>query len=152
VRNYCQPLRLVLWWGSFLFASLFSAQSGLRLWYDEPAAYFEETLMLGNGKMGAAVFGGTGIDSIYLNDITLWSGEPVNPRMNPEAHLVIPLIREALKAENFPLADSLQRRVQGAFSQSYAPLGTLRFHFYHQDSITNYNRELDISQAVSTVT
>lgn len=152
MRNSCHTFRLALWSGSFLFASLVGAQSGLRLWYDEPAAYFEETLMLGNGKMGASVFGGIEIDSIYLNDITLWSGEPVNPRMNPEAHLVIPLIREALKAGNYPLADSLQHRVQGAFSQSYAPLGTLKFHFYNQDSITNYNRDLDISQAVSTVT
>ena len=62
------------------------AQSDHILWYDHPATYFEESLVLGNGKMGACVFGGVSSDKIYLNDATLWSGEPVNPDMNPEAH------------------------------------------------------------------
>ena len=66
------------------------------LWYDKPATYFEESLVLGNGKMGASVFGGVESDKIYLNDITLWSGEPVDPYMNPEAYKYVPEIREAL--------------------------------------------------------
>ena len=57
----------------------------LKLWYTKPAEYFEEALVLGNGKQGATVFGGTKTDKIFLNDITLWSGEPMNTRMNPEA-------------------------------------------------------------------
>ena len=55
----------------------------LKLWYDSPAKYFEEALVLGNGQHGATVFGGISIDKIYLNDAKLWSGEPVNANMNP---------------------------------------------------------------------
>jgi alpha-L-fucosidase 2 len=128
------------------------AQSDNKLWYSKPAEYFEETLVLGNGKMGASVFGGVTSDQIYLNDITLWSGEPVNANMNPEAYKHIPAIREALKNEDYKLADQLQRKVQGSFSQSYAPLGTLFLKFRNEGEAKNYRRELDISNAVSTVT
>ncbi|MEN9381386.1 MAG: hypothetical protein RI940_267, partial [Bacteroidota bacterium] len=64
-------------------AVMASIQSPLKLWYDNPATYFEESLVLGNGMQGATVFGGIGTDKIYLNDLTLWSGEPVNANMNP---------------------------------------------------------------------
>ncbi|MFZ9146885.1 MAG: glycoside hydrolase N-terminal domain-containing protein, partial [Sediminibacterium sp.] len=57
-------------------AAIASIQSPLKLWYDNPATYFEESLVLGNGMQGATVFGGIGTDKIYLNDLTLWSGEP----------------------------------------------------------------------------
>ncbi len=53
------------------------AQPTNTLWYDKPARYFEESLVLGNGKTGASVFGGVSSDKIYLNDATLWSGGPV---------------------------------------------------------------------------
>lgn len=128
-----------------------NAQSDKKLWYDRPGEYFEETLVLGNGKVGASVFGGVSDDQIYLNDATLWSGEPVNANNNPDAHKYIPLIREALAAKNYPLADSLNRYVQGAFSQSYMPLGTLHLRFSGQETYSNYHRELDISKAVSNV-
>ncbi len=128
------------------------AQSDHKLWYSKPAEYFEETLVLGNGKMGASVFGGVASDKIFLNDITLWSGEPVNANMNPEAYKHIPAIREALKNEDYKLADQLQRKVQGSFSQSYAPLGTLFMNFRNEAEAKNYRRELDISNAFSTVT
>ena len=49
------------------------AQSNNTLWYNRPAEYFEEALVLGNGKTGATVFGGVQYDQIYLNDATLWS-------------------------------------------------------------------------------
>ena len=55
-------------------------QAPLKLWYDVPAQYFEESLVLGNGQQGATVFGGISTDKIYLNDLTLWSGEPVNAK------------------------------------------------------------------------
>jgi alpha-L-fucosidase 2 len=127
------------------------SQSCNTLWYNQPARYFEESLVLGNGKMGASVFGGVNSDKIYLNDITLWSGEPVNPDMNPEAYKNIPAIREALKNEDYQLADQLNRKVQGKFSESYAPLGTLYFNFKHSGIPQKYYRELNIENAVSKV-
>ncbi|MDQ8179562.1 glycoside hydrolase family 95 protein [Pelagicoccus sp. SDUM812005] len=128
-----------------------NAQSTTKLWYDEPAEYFEESLVLGNGKMGASVFGGVESDQIYLNDATLWSGEPVDPYMSPEAYEAIPEIREALANENYELGDKLNKKLQGKFTESFAPLGTLYLNFEHEGKAENYYRELDISRAISKV-
>jgi len=130
---------------------LCQAQSINTLWYSKPAQYFEESLVLGNGKMGASVFGGVQSDQIYLNDATLWSGGPVNANMNPEAYKNVPAIREALKNEDYKLADELQKKLQGKFSESYAPLGTLFLEFKHNGEPQNYYRELNISEAISKV-
>lgn len=128
------------------------AQSSTVLWFDKPATYFEESLVLGNGKLGASVFGGVESDRIYLNDATLWSGEPVDPNMNPDAHSYIPKVREALEKEDYQLADQLNRKIQGKFTESFAPLGTMFINFEHQGAIENYYRELDISKAISKAT
>ncbi|MET3028437.1 glycoside hydrolase family 95 protein [Flavobacterium sp. UW10123] len=128
-----------------------SAQSKNVLWYKQPAEFFEETLVLGNGKMGATVFGGANSDKIYLNDITLWSGEPVNANMSPEAYKNIPAIREALNKEDYKLAEELNKKVQGKNSESYAPLGTLEINNSEKGKAVNYHRELDLSNAISKV-
>jgi alpha-L-fucosidase 2 len=120
----------------FLFISVFALgqknslkQAPMKLWYYKPANYFEEALVLGNGRIGATVFGGTSTDKIFLNDITLWSGEPMDPYMNKDAYKHLPAVREALNQENYRLADSLVKKLQGKFSESYAPLGTLYLDF-----------------------
>lgn len=133
------------------FCTNMTAQSSHVLWYNQPAEFFEESLVLGNGKMGATVFGGANSDKIYLNDITLWSGEPVNANMNPEAYKNIPAIREALKNENYKLAEELNKKIQGKNSESYAPLGTLEINNSEKGKAVNYRRELDISNAISKV-
>ena len=130
---------------------LCQSQSTNTLWYKQPAQYFEESLVLGNGKVGASVFGGVASDQIYLNDITLWSGEPIDANMNPEAYKNLPAIRQALKNEDYKLADQLQHKLQGKFSESYAPLGTLFLEFDQKGEPLNYRRELNISEAVSKV-
>ena len=127
------------------------AQSDNTLWYHQPARYFEESLVLGNGRMGASVFGGVGSDKIYLNDATLWSGEPVNANMNPDAYKILPLLRKALNNENYPLADTLNRKLQGKYSESYEPLGTLYINFHNNGSPKEYYRELNIANAISKV-
>jgi len=123
----------------------------LKLWYDSPAKYFEEALVLGNGQHGATVFGGISIDKIYLNDATLWSGEPVNANMNPNAYKHLPDVREALEDNNYKKAQTLIKKLQGKFSESYAPLGTLLLTFNNDPFISNYYRELDIHDAVAAV-
>lgn len=104
--------------GSFFLFTLFSiltlsAQSPESIWFDKPADFFEEALMLGNGKAGATVFGKTDTEVIYLNDATLWSGEPVDAYVNPEANKHLPEIRKALENEDYALADKLNRKMQG---------------------------------------
>jgi alpha-L-fucosidase 2 len=127
------------------------AQSGNILWYNQPARYFEESLVLGNGKMGASVFGGVSSDKIYLNDATLWSGGPVDANMNPEAYKNLSAVREALKKDDYKLADQLQCKLQGKYSESFSPLGTLFIDFKHTAAPKDYYRELNIGDAVSKV-
>ncbi|WP_281231504.1 glycoside hydrolase family 95 protein [Flavobacterium gelatinilyticum] len=148
--NNIKKTIFILLFASFCIKT--TAQSGHVLWYKQPAEFFEESLVLGNGKMGATVFGGINSDKIHLNDITLWSGEPVNANMNPEAYKNIPAIREALQNENYKLAEELNKKVQGKNSEKYAPLGTLEINNSEKGKATNYYRELDISNATSKVT
>ncbi len=123
-------------------------QAPMKLWYDREAQYFEESLPIGNGKLGALVYGGTEDDLIYLNDITFWTGKPVDRNLDKDAHQWIPKIREALFNEDYRLADSLQRYVQGPNSQFYQPLGTLHIYDRNVGDVTDYRRELDIDSAL----
>ena len=132
-------------------AALHGQASDHLLRFDRPAAYFEESLVLGNGRQGASVFGGVGTDTIYLNDLTLWAGEPVNPDANPDAYRHLPAVREALAREDYRAADSLQRKLQGDFTQSYAPLGTLLLDYDGAATYTDYRRTLDLSDATAAV-
>ena len=126
-------------------------QPPLKLWYNKPASAFEEAIVLGNGKAGATVYGGTESDLIHLNDITLWSGEPVDPYMNKDAYRQLPLVREALQRQDYAAADTLVKKMQGKFSESYAPLGNLYIDFPKNQTISNYYRDLDIDRAVGSV-
>lgn len=128
-----------------------SIQAPLKLWYSHPAKFFEETLVLGNGTQGATVFGGIKTDKIYLNDLTLWSGGPVNANMNPEAYKHLPEVRQALKENDYKKAEQLVKQLQGKFSESYAPLGTLYLEMSGDSNTTSYYRELDIDNAVAKV-
>ena len=123
----------------------------LKLWYERPAEFFEEALPLGNGKTGAMIFGGISSEKIYLNDLTLWSGRPVDPYMNKNAYKFIPEIKQALQNQNFSLADSLIKNIQGKFSESYAPLGTLLIDYKDQKG-EHYYRDLDLNKAIAHVT
>ena len=120
----------------------------MRLWYDRPATYFEESLPIGNGKLGACVYGGVADNTIYLNDITFWTGKPVDPNLDAGASRWIPEIRKALFAEDYALADSLQLHVQGPNSQFYQPLATLHIIDKNGGEATNYSRTLDIDSAM----
>jgi alpha-L-fucosidase 2 len=135
---------------TFVIYNLAPSQD-LKLWYDRPAQFFEETLLLGNGTMGASVFGGVRSDKIYLNDATLWSGEPVSADTNTEVYKNIPAIREALKNNDYKLAGTLNKKIQGKYSESFAPLGTMLIDIPHHDTARNYVRELNLADAVSKV-
>ncbi len=128
--------------------SLGAQQLPMRLWYDRPARYFEESLPIGNGKLGALVYGGTDTCLIHLNDITFWTGKPVDRQLDAEAHQWIPEIRKALFNEDYQLADSLQLHVQGPNSQFYQPLGSLCLIDENEGAVTNYQRVLDLDSAL----
>jgi alpha-L-fucosidase 2 len=125
-------------------------QPPMKLWYRQPARAFEEALVLGNGKTGATVYGGFDKEIIHLNDITLWSGEPVDPYMNKDAYKHLPTVREALQQNKYAVADSLIKKMQGKFSESYAPLGNLYLDFNTQQ-VKNYYRDLNLDRAMASV-
>ena len=123
-------------------------QAPMMLHYDRQADYFEESLPIGNGKLGALIYGGTDDNIIYLNDITLWTGKPVDRDLDKDAHQWIPKIREALFREDYQLADSLQLHVQGPNSQYFQPLGTLHIKDLGLGAITDYQRSLSLDSSI----
>ena len=123
-------------------------QPPMNLWYERPAQYFEESLPIGNGKLGALIYGGTDTCLIQLNDITLWTGKPVDKNLDRDAHRWIPEIRKALFIEDYQLADSLQLHVQGPNSQFYQPLGTLYLIDENEGAISDYYRGLSLDDAL----
>ena len=131
--------------------SLWAAQQPpMVLRYDRPADCFEESLPIGNGRLGALVYGGTDDNIIYLNDITFWTGKPVDRNLDADAHRWIPKIREALFAEDYRKADSLQLNVQGPNSQFFQPLGTLHIKDLGLGAVDGYRRSLSLDSSVVT--
>ena len=132
-------LLTLLFLSTTLFAVQAQQQLPMRLWYNRPAQYFEESLPIGNGKLGALVYGGTDSCLIHLNDITFWTGKPVDQE-----------IRKALFEEDYAKADSLQLHVEGHNSEFYQPLATMYLVDMNKGDVTDYYRELDIDSAVES--
>ena len=125
------------------------------LHYDRPASAWVEALPLGNGRLGAMVFGGTARERIALNESTLWSGGPVEGN-NPAARELLPLVREAVFAGRHAEAVALCKKMQGPYNQSYLPLGDLLLDFTSPNAAAatpaEYVRTLDLSTASARVT
>ena len=133
-------------------ATITNAQSKeLTLWYKRPAEVWTEAVPLGNGRLGAMVFGRVNNELLQLNEATLWSGGPVKDNVNPESKNYLPLVREALFKEQYDTANALVKKMQGVFSQNYLPLADLNIQQSFTDTATSsYRRELNIQNAVST--
>ena len=130
--------------------------NGQVMHYNTPAKAFEETLVLGNGTMGAAVYGGKDADRISLNDLTLWTGEPsAQNTYAPEAWKHLEEVRGFLNQEDYIHADSANKALQGEFTQNYQPLGNLILKEGIYNGVRNqdadYSRSLDLATATATV-
>jgi alpha-L-fucosidase 2 len=124
----------------------------IKIWYDHPAARWTEALPIGNGRLGAMIFGRPQEELLQLNESTLWSGGPVKTNVNPEAASYLPLIRNALlNHADYAVADSLTRKMQGLYSESYMPMADL---LIKQDlngkQPASLYRDLDIGNAICT--
>jgi len=122
----------------------------LTLHYDKPAAMWTEALPIGNGRLGAMVFGRPGEELLQLNEATLWSGGPVGTDLNPTAYDALIETRKALADENYEKAASLVRKIQGPYSQSYLPLGDLFIRQDLQGNPTDYRRDLNIRDGIAS--
>jgi len=121
----------------------------LRLWYKEPAAQWMAAFPVGNGNFGAMVFGKPDQEIIRLNHDEFWSGHPrdlTNPKAAGYAEQVARLVSERKYTE----ANDLIRHIQGPYSEAYQPLGDLMLET-GQENVTDYYRDLDLSEAVTHV-
>jgi alpha-L-fucosidase 2 len=125
---------------------------GLTLWYKQPAEKWTDALPIGNGRLGAMVFGGVKSERLQLNDDTLWSGAP-RPWNNPEAKQHLEEVRSlVLDKQDYVAADRVCREMQGPYNQSYQPLGDLHIDWEPSGEIAGYRRELDLDTAIARVT
>ncbi|MBE0697344.1 MAG: glycoside hydrolase family 95 protein, partial [Anaerolineaceae bacterium] len=108
-----------------------------------------EALPVGNGRLGAMVFGGVFDEHLQLNEDTLWSGGP-REWNNPRARDLLPEVRRLIFAGEYAAADKLCYQMQGPFNQSYLPMGDLRLHFDGAGEAADYRRELDLDSAVAS--
>lgn len=120
-----------------------------KLWYSSPAAVWEESLPIGNGKIGAMMFGGTADERAALNEDTLWSGYP-KEKNNPEALPHLAEVRELMAQNKVDEAQKLANRyLLGEWSEGYLPLGDLHIHL-ELGEISDYRRELNLETGVQT--
>jgi alpha-L-fucosidase 2 len=122
-----------------------------RLWFETPARFWEEGFALGNGRLGAVVFGGTHEERILLNEETLSAGHPESTHdatVRPALEEVRRLIREKRYAEADRLAEA---KLYGPYTEPYLPLGTLTLHTELPGEVSRYRRTLDLRRAGALV-
>jgi alpha-L-fucosidase 2 len=124
----------------------------LKLWYDEPSgAIWENALPMGNGRLGAMVYGNVNTEIFQLNEHTVWSGSP-NRNDNPNALEALPKVRELIFNGKYKAAEQLANDkiiTKKSHGQMFQPVGNLELYFPGHTEYKDYYRELDISNAVS---
>ena len=135
-----------------VFGQMPKSSGDLKLWYDKPATDWNEALPIGNGTLGAMVYGGISTEHLQLNENTLYSGEPgkkVKIDFTKSLQKVRQLIREGdLKSVNEIIAKEWLGRAQDC----YQPFGDLELEFDHSTTVTGFRRELDLSTAICKTT
>lgn len=123
------------------------------LWYSKPAVKWEDALPVGNGRLGAMVFGKNGEERIQLNEETYWSGGPYSTVVK-DGYKVLPEIQKKVFEEKYLAAHNLFGRYLMGYpveQQKYQSLANLHLFFKKQDSINNYKRWLDLETGISSV-
>lgn len=143
-------LILMIFLVNSLFLSAREAPDNLKLWYTKPAQKWTEALPIGNGRLGAMIFGGVENDRIQFNEETLWTGEP-NDYAHPGAVQHLDKIRQLLfegkqkEAEDLAMNEFMSVPLT---QKAYQAFGDLNLHFPDQTALTGYKRELDLETAV----
>ncbi|MGC3961005.1 MAG: glycoside hydrolase family 95 protein [Verrucomicrobiota bacterium] len=124
----------------------------LSLWYLQPAKEWNEALPIGNGRLGAMVFGQVQRERLQLNEDTLWAGGPYNP-VNPDALAALPEVRRLIFEGKYNDADKLiaSKLLGKPMGQmQYQTVGDLYLDFSTTNAVENYRRDLNLDTAVST--
>jgi len=127
------------------------------LWYQQPGSFWTDALPLGNGRLGAMVFGGVKREIVQLNEDTLWSGKPID-RAKPEAAKHLDAARRLLFEGKYEEGQKLvYEKIMGLRLNrgihTYQALGNVEFDFEYDDApITGYQRQLDLDTGIAAVT
>ena len=125
----------------------------LELWYDAPAREWTEALPIGNGRLGAMIFGGAERERLQLNEDTLWTGGPYS-QVNPEARPHLDEVRSLIFAGRYAEAEALaNRHLMGRplKQMSYQPAGDLWIDQDIDGSVADYRRSLDLETAIAAI-
>jgi alpha-L-fucosidase 2 len=145
-------------------------ESALKIWYKQPAAQWVEALPIGNGQLGAMVFGGGAVtaipargtmtdcsevvmamdpakETLALNADTLWSGHPFDGNRRDAKDALAGIRKAVLEQQDYHLADKLCQKMQGLFAEAYQPAGLLHIDCVHAGAVSSYNRELNLDSA-----
>jgi alpha-L-fucosidase 2 len=132
--------------------SFSQTKPALKLWYNKPSGTtWENALSIGNGRLGAMIYGNVEQETIQLNEHTVWSGSP-NRNDNPLALDSLDIIRKLIFEGRQKEAERIVNRViitKKSHGQKFEPVGSLQLAFAGQENYTNYSRELDIERAVT---
>lgn len=139
------------------FPRPFGGEAALKLWYDRPAATWNEALPIGNGRIGAMVFGNPEREQLQLNEETVWAGEPGN-NVNEALNSALPEIRRLIFEGRYREAQALalekvprQAPAHLNYGMPYQPVGDLFISFPRHEGASAYYRDLDIKQAIASV-
>ncbi len=133
--------------------------SPYTLHFAQPPSKWPDALPVGNGRLGAMVFGVPGLDRLQLNEESIWDGEPNRDRNNPKAAAAIPRIRELLFAGNIAEAQALAMSDVLSIPRRmpcYQTLGDLHLDFSSMGltpdtTVENYRLQLDLDTAIAKV-
>nr|WP_226905004.1 glycoside hydrolase family 95 protein [Pedobacter schmidteae] len=139
---------------SLAYGQLKKADATLKLWYNRPAANWNEALPIGNGRLGAMVFGDPAKEQLQLNEETVWSGGP-NNNITSESGVAVPELRKLIFEGKFEEAQAIADVKMFPKKNSgmiYQPVGDLFLKFDGHEKAGNYYRDLNIEKALATVT
>ena len=134
-----------------------SGSQPMLLWYEEAADIWEEALPIGNGRLGAMIFGGIEQEKLQLNEETVWAGEPGNNIPDGVSEILPEVRRLIFSGENKAAQELLMSRVprhadkENNYGMPYQPVGNLLVDFLNHKKVSEYRRELDICNALSRV-
>ena len=131
-----------------------AVQASLSLWYEHPASKWEEALPIGNGRLGAMVFGGVASEQIQLNEDTIWSGGGPQP-IPAGGYKALPGIRQLLFDGKYAEAEALVRTkllIGKGEGNSYQTMGDLFLTTGWKDAAADYRRSLDLDAGVAATT
>ncbi|MFB3164967.1 glycoside hydrolase family 95 protein [Neobacillus sp. 179-J 1A1 HS] len=122
----------------------------MELKYHKPSREWTDALPIGNGRLGAMVYGGVEMETLQLNEDTLWSGSKQEWEC-PDGKEVLAEIRELVKKKQYVEADLLSKKIMGPYTESYMPFGYIRLSFEHGNLYRNYKRSLDLENGIARV-